>query len=73
MDRDTRWERTGAWFRSAVHGEGERTQDPLTLLETAYHAGTTDEFLPPHVIVDDAGTPVGPMRDGDVVEWRFNV
>lgn len=67
MDRDTRWERTGAWFRSAVHGDGERTNDPLTLLETAYHAGTTDEFLPPHVIVDDAGTPVGPMRDGDVV------
>lgn len=67
MDRDSRWERTGAWFRAAVHGEGERTSDPLTLVETAYASGTTDEFLPPHVVVDADERPVGPMRDGDVV------
>jgi 2,3-bisphosphoglycerate-independent phosphoglycerate mutase len=67
MDRDNRWERTGAWFRAAVHGEGERASDPLTLLETAYASGTTDEFLPPHVIVDADGDPIAPMRDGDVV------
>ena len=67
MDRDARWERTGAWFRAAVHGEGERTSDPLTLVETAYASGTTDEFLPPHVVIDADGAPVGPMRDGDVI------
>jgi 2,3-bisphosphoglycerate-independent phosphoglycerate mutase len=67
MDRDARWERTGAWFRAAVHGDGEPTTDPLTLVETAYASGTTDEFLPPHVVVDAEGVPVGPMRDGDVV------
>ncbi len=67
MDRDNRWERTGAWFRAAVHGVGETTRDPLLLLEAAYAAGTSDEFLPPHVVVDLHGAPVAPMRDGDVV------
>jgi 2,3-bisphosphoglycerate-independent phosphoglycerate mutase len=67
MDRDNRWERTGAWFRAAVHGRGESTTDPLALVETAYHAGTTDEFLPPHVLRDHDGAPIAPMRDGDVV------
>lgn len=67
MDRDNRWERTGAWFRAAVSGEGETTRDPLTLLETAYAAGTSDEFLPPHVVLDDDGRATGPMQDGDVV------
>lgn len=67
MDRDSRWERTGAWFHAAVHGAGEPTTDPLALIETAYAAGTTDEFLPPHVVIDANGAPIGPMRDGDVV------
>ncbi len=67
MDRDERWERTGNWFKAAVHGMGETTRDPLALVETAYASGTSDEFLPPHVIVDDDGAPVGPMRDGDVL------
>jgi 2,3-bisphosphoglycerate-independent phosphoglycerate mutase len=67
MDRDARWERTAAWFHAAVHGRGEHTTDPLALVETAYAAGTTDEFLPPHVVVDADGAPVGAMRDGDVV------
>ncbi len=67
MDRDTRWERTGAWFHAAVHGHGETTRDPLILLEIAYASGTSDEFLPPHVVVDESGAPIAPMRDGDVV------
>ncbi len=67
MDRDNRWERTGAWFRAAVSGEGETTRDPMALLETAYASGTSDEFLPPHVVLNDDGVAAGPMRDGDVV------
>lgn len=67
MDRDSRWERTGVWYRAAVQGAGEQTRDALGLMETAYASGTSDEFLPPHVLVDDDGEPVGPMRDGDVL------
>lgn len=67
MDRDHRWERTSTWFNAAVHGQGEQTRDPLALVETAYAAGTSDEFLPPHVLVNDENEPVGTMADGDVV------
>ena len=67
MDRDNRWERTGAWYRAAVLGEGETTRDPLALVETAYASGTSDEFLPPHVVLSEEGAPVAPMRDGDVL------
>src|SRR5690606_637773 len=55
MDRDARWERTGAWYRAAVQGLGDKSRDALELVETAYASGTSDEFLPPHVLVDDAG------------------
>ncbi len=67
MDRDSRWERTGAWYYAAVHGRGETTRDAMALLETAYASGTSDEFLPPHVLIGEHGAPVAPMRDGDVV------
>jgi len=67
MDRDNRWERTGAWFNAAVHGQGETTHDAMALLETAYASGTSDEFLPPHVVLDAHDEPVSTMRDGDVV------
>ncbi len=67
MDRDNRWERTGAWFRAAVHGEGEGTHDAMALLETAYASGTSDEFFPPHVVLDANNEPIARMRDGDVV------
>ena len=32
-----------------------------------YTAGVTDEFLVPTVLVDPAGAPLGPIRDGDAV------
>jgi len=67
MDRDNRWERTGAWFNAAVHGQGETTHDAMALLEIAYASGTSDEFLPPHVVLDAHNEPVSTMRDGDVV------
>jgi 2,3-bisphosphoglycerate-independent phosphoglycerate mutase len=67
MDRDNRWERTGAWFSAAVHGVGDTSTDAMALLETAYASGTSDEFLPPHVMLDAHGQPVAPMRSGDVV------
>ncbi len=67
MDRDNRWERTGAWFHAAVQGRGEQAHNPLALVESAYAAGVTDEFITPHVMVDGDGVPVAPMLDGDAV------
>lgn len=67
MDRDSRWERTGAWYRAAVSGEGTRETDAVGALQRAYDAGTTDEFVPPMVMVDAHDVPVATMRDGDVL------
>ncbi len=67
MDRDHRWERVEQWYRSTVTGTGPTSSDPLALVAEAYSRGVTDEFLEPTTIVDESGTPVGPMRDGDAV------
>jgi 2,3-bisphosphoglycerate-independent phosphoglycerate mutase len=66
MDRDNRWERTAKWYDAAVRGTGPAATDPIAVIEAAYGRDETDEFVIPHVIVD-AGAPVAPMRDGDVV------
>jgi 2,3-bisphosphoglycerate-independent phosphoglycerate mutase len=67
MDRDHRWDRTEKWYRAAVEGAGPRATDPLQLVRDAYERGETDEFLVPTTIVEAAGEPVAPMRDGDAV------
>ncbi len=67
MDRDNRWERTGAWFNAAVHGDGPLVTDARAAVQRAYDAGTTDEFVLPFVMADADGTALAPMRDGDAV------
>ncbi|MCU0627089.1 MAG: 2,3-bisphosphoglycerate-independent phosphoglycerate mutase [Gemmatimonadaceae bacterium] len=67
MDRDRRWQRVQKAYDAMVRGAGPVARDPLAMLQAAYAAGATDEFVEPHAIVDDAGVPLGAMRDGDVV------
>jgi len=67
MDRDRRWDRTEKAYRSIVNGVGPTTRDPLAAVREAYDRGETDEFVTPTVVVDDAGEPVAPIRDGDAV------
>lgn len=67
MDRDHRWDRIEKWYHSAVDGTAPASNDPLALVADAYNRGETDEFLVPTTIVDAAGAPVAPMRDGDAV------
>ncbi|MDI3257841.1 MAG: 2,3-bisphosphoglycerate-independent phosphoglycerate mutase [Kyrpidia sp.] len=67
MDRDRRWERTAKAYRAMVYGEGETGTDPLEALEESFRRGVTDEFVVPAVMVDEAGRPVGPVKDGDAV------
>jgi 2,3-bisphosphoglycerate-independent phosphoglycerate mutase len=67
MDRDHRWDRTAKWYDSAVRGTGPSATDPLQLVRDAYNRDVTDEFVLPTAIVDEAGAPVAPMRDGDAV------
>jgi 2,3-bisphosphoglycerate-independent phosphoglycerate mutase len=71
MDRDKRWERTKLGYDPIVHGRGPTARAALEVIDRAYGDGVTDEFIKPHVIVDEQENPVGPVRDGDSVVF-FN-
>jgi 2,3-bisphosphoglycerate-independent phosphoglycerate mutase len=72
MDRDKRWERTKLAYDTIVHGEGPTAASAGDVIEAAYAAQVTDEFITPHAIVGGDGRPVGPIRDGDsVVLFNF--
>jgi 2,3-bisphosphoglycerate-independent phosphoglycerate mutase len=67
MDRDNRWERVELGYRALVRGEGLTARSGVEAIETAYARGENDEFVKPTVILDDAGAPVGTIRDRDAV------
>lgn len=62
MDRDNRWERIAKAYNLLVHGKGEKTMNPLELIEQYYQQGITDEFLP-GLVVNSSGI----IEEGDVV------
>jgi 2,3-bisphosphoglycerate-independent phosphoglycerate mutase len=65
MDRDKRWERTGAAYALYTEGVGRQETDPSEAVSAAYGLGETDEFIKPVVLVDEAQHPVGPFRPDD--------
>lgn len=67
MDRDRRWDRTRRAYAALAEGAGRRAPDAAALIADAYAAGQSDEFLPPGVVVDADGRPVGSLADGDAV------
>ncbi|MBK9175080.1 MAG: 2,3-bisphosphoglycerate-independent phosphoglycerate mutase [Flavobacteriales bacterium] len=67
MDRDKRWERIKVAYDLLVHGKGEPVVDPLEAFDRSYSAGTTDEFIPAHTVLDTKGAPVATIQPGDVV------
>lgn len=62
MDRDNRWDRVQTAYGAMVHGRGPKGADAIDVIEAAYAAGTTDEFIPATVLGDYAG-----MVEGDGV------
>ena len=71
MDRDRRWDRTARAYAAVAHGQGDMIRDPAEAIEAGYAQGITDEFVPPQVVCDESGRPIGPIRAGDGVFW-FN-
>lgn len=67
MDRDKRWERVKLAYDALVLGEGEKATDALAAVENAYNHNTTDEFIKPTVIVNEAQQPLTHIKDGDAV------
>lgn len=67
MDRDKRWERIQLAYDAIVTGTGPTATSAGAVIDAAYKAGVTDEFIIPTVIVDETGQPAGPIADGDSV------
>ena len=66
MDRDNRWERIKKAYDAMIHGEGERSQDPLQAIQDSYEKKITDEFIIPKVITKN-NQPVARIEDGDSI------
>lgn len=67
MDRDKRWERIQRAYDLLVHGKGMAVREPVEAFSASYASGKTDEFIEPHVVVDERGVPIATIQDGDVV------
>ncbi|WP_422361247.1 2,3-bisphosphoglycerate-independent phosphoglycerate mutase [Reichenbachiella sp.] len=67
MDRDKRWERVKLAYDAMVHGEGSKTTNVLSAVEKSYAENVTDEFIMPIVQTDEAGQPLGTIKEDDVV------
>ncbi|MBL0129067.1 MAG: 2,3-bisphosphoglycerate-independent phosphoglycerate mutase [Flavobacteriales bacterium] len=67
MDRDKRWERVQQAYDLLVRGRGESVSDPLQAFDRSYAEGKTDEFIAPHLVVDESGAPLATIQPGDVV------
>lgn len=65
MDRDKRWQRTELAYDALTLGEGLIAGDPVTAIKMAYDRGENDEFVKPTVIVDEEGSPIATVKDGD--------
>jgi 2,3-bisphosphoglycerate-independent phosphoglycerate mutase len=69
MDRDLRWEKERQAFDAMVTGSpvGGTYAEPIERVRELYSNGITDEFIPPFTVLSSDGSPVGLIRDEDVV------
>ena len=69
MDRDLRWEKELQAFGAMAtgHPEGGAYPDPAARIKDLYNSGVTDEFIPPFTCTNAEATPIGLIRDEDVV------
>ena len=67
MDRDNRWERVKLAYDLLVKGEGVKTQDTLSAIESSYKDGVTDEFIKPIICTNAEGKPLSTIGEDDAV------
>jgi 2,3-bisphosphoglycerate-independent phosphoglycerate mutase len=71
MDRDNRWDRTGATYFAMTRGEGLQAGSALAAIQQSYEKHVTDEFIVPTVIIED-GHPVATVKEGDaIIHYNF--
>jgi len=67
MDRDKRWDRTALAYNMLVHGQGNRTMNPIKAIEDSYNNNISDEFILPIVIVDKDTQPITTLQSEDIL------
>lgn len=67
MDRNGKWAKTQAAYEVMVSGRGTPVHQARAAIMAAYGQGIPDDLIGPAVVVDAAGTPVGAVRDGDLI------
>jgi 2,3-bisphosphoglycerate-independent phosphoglycerate mutase len=67
MDRDKRWERVKKAYDLMVKGLGSPGASASAIIQKAYEAGVTDEFIEPAYIADANGKPLACIQPNDVV------
>lgn len=67
MDRDKNYDRFKLAYDLYTKGTGEKSKDLLASIQASYDAGITDEFIKPIVMVNEDGSPVALIEEGDVV------
>lgn len=67
MDRDQNWDRLKLAYDLYTKAEGTKTSNILETVKASYEEGITDEFLKPHVMVDENGAPLAKIEADDVV------
>jgi 2,3-bisphosphoglycerate-independent phosphoglycerate mutase len=71
MDRDNRWDRTGATYLAMTRGDGLRANSASEAIQQSYDKKVTDEFILPTVIMED-GKPVAVVQAGDaLIHYNF--
>ncbi len=65
MDRNQNWDRTEKGY-AAILGYGpNKAKSASEVIAEAYKENLSDEYIEPHVIVDESGNPIGPFENGD--------
>lgn len=71
MDRDKRWERTEAAYDALVAGKGREFSSALACIETWHAEGTTDEFIPPSLIIPPGAEPITIRPEDTAIFFNF--
>lgn len=71
MDRDNRWDRTGATYLAMARAEGQKASSAVAAIQQSYDKKVTDEFILPTVIMEN-GQSVGVVKAGDaLIHYNF--
>ena len=67
MDRDKNYDRLKLAYDLYTQGKGEKSTNLLATIQSFYDQEVTDEFMKPIVMVNEDGSPVAKIEEGDVV------